>query len=144
MPAAVARTEMARLAKRQRDLLIFVTAMTDVLSTEAQELAIYVFFVVERMFRQAGALRRVKRREIVAAFERNQDAFAALENAHARFLERAATSAAAAEPHVMAYVVSALFEEDEERDVTLSEAESGEIFLYLKTVVDVLHAASSA
>jgi hypothetical protein len=138
-----ARAEMQRLAKRQKDMLIFVTAMTNRLSRDAQELAIYALVVIYRMFSLAsgGTLRRVRRQEIMAMFHRNESELAALAGNNDRFLKSHVEALPQVEPHVMSYVVDVLVGDEPERDVRLTDNETGELFVYLKTAVDCFHVA---
>jgi len=136
-----ARKEMARLAKRQPDLLTFVAVETEDLSEEAHQLAVYLFFVVTRTFEKCGALARISTAVILEQFQYNISELERLEAAHDLFVERAAAGQASRQPHVMRYVVEALMEAGDEPDpVELTEEEIGTLFLILMTVVDVLDA----
>jgi hypothetical protein len=87
----------------------------------------------------------VKPKEIQDAYEKNEKFIERFLNADERFLERAAESVASAQPFVVQYLVEAIFgppEEDGE-SLTMSEEDTGEIFLTLKTVIDVLDRAAS-
>jgi hypothetical protein len=62
-----ALTYMDQLARKQRELLTFVTTMTEHLSPAAQEIAIYAFVVIYRMFERAGPrLPKARRGRIIA------------------------------------------------------------------------------
>ena len=52
------RKEMTRLGKRQTDLLAFVLLETEELSPEAHELAVYLLFVMTRIFEKGGTVAR--------------------------------------------------------------------------------------
>ena len=103
--------------------------------------AIYVFFIVYRMFEKSTAhpLEPVSRQNIVQHYEKNEALAESLEDAHERFIERVAEIHFSSQPHVIRYiseVLTAPAEEDEgER---LSDEEVGLIFLVEKTVVDAL------
>ena len=139
----LAKSQMDRFVRRQRELVVFVTAMTNALSPDAQELAVYALFVIFRMFEEAlgSGVRKVRRREIAAAFEMNQEQMTRLDTAHPRFLSRAAAVQSEDEPYVMGYVADVVVGDEPDRDIHLTDEEAGELFLYLKTAVDCLHAA---
>jgi hypothetical protein len=137
-----ARKEMTRLGKRQTDLLAFVVFETEELSRGAHELAVYLLFVVTRIFEKGGTVARIPSEGILQQFQKNTDELERLSGAHDRFLERAAVDQVSRQPHVMRYVVEALMEAGDGPDpVDLTEEEIGALFLVLKTAVDVLDAA---
>jgi len=134
-----ARKEMGRLAKRQPELLPFVVVETEDLSPEAHELAIYLFFVVTRIFEKGGTLSRISGTVILEQFQDNIDELERLAAAHDRFVEKAAAGQASRQPHVMRYVVESLMETGGgPYPVELTAEEVGTLFLVLKTVIDVL------
>ncbi|RMH23361.1 MAG: hypothetical protein D6696_00760 [Acidobacteria bacterium] len=145
LPPRRARNEMTRIARRQPHLLTFVTLTTQELSRDANELAVYLFFVVYRMFEKAatGTIQRVASDRIIERFEENEAAVQQLEGAHDRFFQRAAQLQAASQPWVVQYIVDALLEPDEENPVELDAFEVGILYLILKTVVDVLDESSA-
>jgi hypothetical protein len=128
-------------------LLSFVLVFTQKLGKDAHELAVYMFTVIYRIFEKgaAGRIRHVKPQEIVAAYERNETYFERFMNAHERFLEKAAEVIALRQPFVMRHLFETLFEapENEEDRLSLSEEAAGELFITLKTVIDVLDHAKS-
>jgi hypothetical protein len=138
-----ARAHMMRLGRRQRELLAFVTTMTEDLSVNAQDTAIYAFVVICHMFEhsQKLPLARATRRPIAAAYERINDELGRLVAADARFLERHARVSTGQEPFVMRYVSEVLLEPDDPQ-AALNDDEIGDVFICLKTVVDVLHEIS--
>ena len=140
------RQLMKRIAKTQGYLLAFVMEFTKQLSVDAQELALYMFAMIQRMiWKAAGRVRRARPREIEAAYKRNEEFLSRFVNAHERFLERAAESTDNPQPFVMKYLVEALMEAPTQEDpVVLSEDETGEIFLILKTVIEVLDKVSQS
>ena len=135
-----ARKEMETIARRQRELLVFVTTMCEDLSVRAQETAIYTFVVILRMFEHSSARRlpRARRRQIAAAFEKIDNELGRLTMADDRFIERHARVSTGSEPFVVRYISEVLFE-PEDTDSLLPDDEIGAVFMYLKTVVDVLH-----
>jgi hypothetical protein len=135
-----ATKEMQKMAKSQPDLLAFLMALTADLEPEVGELAVYIAFVVYRIFE--GSRKKIKKitaREINACYEYNEDLIGRLEGAHEKFLERIARLQVSKQPYVIKYVVDALMEESEEGDdVELTDEDKGFLFLLLKTVVDLL------
>ncbi len=141
---AQAKRYMKHIGKAQPYLLAFVLGTTEDLSTDAHELANYMFVVIHRIFEKAaGKIGRVTDRKIDAMHEQNESFIASFENANERFLERAAKTVASKQPFVMKYVVETLVEAPEsDEPVELTDEESGQIFLTLKTVIDLLDAAA--
>jgi len=139
-----ARRQMDQIAKSQPALLAFVLAATGDLSTDAQQVAVYLYAVIHRMFeKSAGGLTPATPQSIEAAYEGNQAFLGKFEHAHERFLEKAAESVASSQPFVMKYLVEALMETPEGDDpVVLSDEETGLILLVLKTVVDIFDEAT--
>ena len=135
-----ARRQMEAIARRQRDLLVFVTTMCQDLSVAAQEIAIYAFVVILRMFEHSSARRlpRARRQRIAAAFKNADNELGRLTTADDRFIERHARVSAGSEPFVMRYITEVLLEPDDP-DALLPDDEVGAVFMCLKTVVDVLH-----
>jgi hypothetical protein len=139
--SARARKESIKVNKNQPNLLAFMMEFTRDLDQEVQELAIYMFYVVCRMFQKSSkkSLKRISPEEIINCYEKTERFIESLEGAHERFLERIAETQLSGQPYVMKYVVEALMEAPEEEDpVALSEEDTGYLFLLLKTVVDLL------
>jgi len=135
-----AKKEMMKIGNSQPELLAFVTESSREMGQEVRELAIYMFVVVYRMFKQAhGKIKRILSEEIIKCYEQNEGLLERLEGAHEKFLDRAASVQTSRQLHVVNYVVDALMEEDEGADaVVLTEEQKGFLFLLLKTVIDVL------
>ena len=131
---------MEKMGKNQPEILAFLMALTENLEPEAGELAIYIGFVVYRIF--VGSRNKVKKitsKEIIDCYEYNQDLMERLEGAHEKFIDRIARVQLSKQPYVMKYVVDALMEESEDGDgVELTDEDKGFLFLLLKTVVDLL------
>jgi hypothetical protein len=134
-----AQRSMSQIAKSQPDLLAFVMGTTGDLQSDAQQVAVYLFVVIHRMFEKAaGGIKRAEPQAIDAAYDRNEAFLGKFEGAHSRFLKRAAESMISSQPFVMKYLVEALMEPPEGDDpVILSDEETGVLFLVLKTVVDI-------
>jgi hypothetical protein len=134
-----ASIEMQKMGKNQPDLLAFLIALTEDLDPEVRELAIYIAFVVYRIFEGSqNKIKKVTSKEIMDCYEYNEDLMARLEGAHEKFIDRIARIQISKQPYVMKYVVDALIEESEEGDgVELTDESKGFLFLLLKTVVDL-------
>jgi hypothetical protein len=134
--------QMGELGDDQPHLLAFISQFTQDLNEAAEGLTIYLFFVVYRMFRSTygGDMPTVSPDEVIEAYEYNEKVLEGLENASGDFWTATAREEMASQPHVVRYVVEALFEapEDDELKDELSEEEEGYIFLLLKTVIDAL------
>ena len=135
-----ANKEMQKMGKNQPDLLAFLMALTEDLDPEVRELAIYVAFVVYRIFEGSqNKLKKITSKEIMDCYEYNEDLMGRLEGAHEKFVDRIARIQISKQPYVVKYVVDALIEESEEGDgVELTDEDKGFLFLLLKTVVDLL------
>ncbi len=132
---------MIKLAKNQPELMAFIVELTSNLEQEVKELAIYLFFVVYRMFEKGygDSINNISSKEIIKGYEENEKLMTNMEFSHEKFHDRIARVQISAQPNVMRYIVEALFESPEEEDpVHLSEADSGLLFLLLKNVSDVL------
>jgi hypothetical protein len=135
-----AKKELMKIDNSQPDLLAFVTGSSQEMGREVRELAIYMFFVVYRMFQEAhGKMIKISSTEIIECYQTNEGLMERLEGADERFLDRIASVQTSKQPHVVKYVADALMEEDEEEDgVVLTEEQKGFLFLLLKTVIDVI------
>jgi hypothetical protein len=134
-----ANKEMMKIGSNQPDLLAFMMELTRESDQEVKELAIYMFFVVYRMFQKAkGKIKRISAKEISECYEYNASLMEKLEEAHEKFFDRAVSVQISRQPYVVKYVVDALMEEEQESDLTLNEEQKGLLYLLLKTVIDVL------
>ena len=132
--------EMQKIGKNQPDLLAFLMALIEDMDPEVRELAIYIAFVVYRIFEGSqNKLKKITSKGIMDCYEYNEDLMGRLEGAHEKFIDRIARIQISKQPYVMKYVVDALIEESEEGDgVELTDEDKGFLFLLLKTVVDLL------
>jgi hypothetical protein len=110
------------------------------MSQEVRELVIYMSLVIYRMFQESRRMiKTISSEEIIECYQNNEGLMERLEGADERFLDRIASLQTSKQPHVVNYVVDALTEEDEGKDVVqLTEEQKGFLFLLLKSVVDVL------
>jgi hypothetical protein len=143
MDPSNAQIAMQEVAKKQPALLAHVMACTEDLRPEAQELGVYIFFTIHRMF-EVGAEKppgEVSMEVVEEHADRNDALLDRLNGAHDRFLERVTEVETSRQPYVYHYLSEALIEEEEEDSVKLTEEESGLLFIVLKTVIDALDEA---
>jgi hypothetical protein len=135
-----ANKEMLKIGNAQPELLAFVVESSKEMGREVSELAIYLFVVVYRMFKEVhGKIRKVSSEEIIQCYQHNEALMERLDGAHDKFLDRIAGVQASGQPHVVKYVADTLMEEDEGEDaLLLTEEQKGFLFLLLKTVIDAL------
>ncbi len=144
MPEDKAALEIDRLSKAQPALLAFVFADTEQLSHEAHELAVYMFFVILRVFEKhfGKKLKQVDVQTITRLQKEIEETMESLGNADEKALESAAIAQNEAQPFVIRYVVETLFEPDDEEEQgesELTEEDQGALFLTMKTVTDALN-----
>lgn len=136
-----AQQEMMRLGEVQPELLAYVMGSCGDLCEEARELAVYMFFVVYRIFETAydQQLPRISTEQILEQDQETDQLMTNLMEADEGTLAFTAIKETSRQPWVTQYVVESLVEAPEGDDpVYLSEEEFGQIFLVLKTVVDLL------
>ena len=140
--------EMRKLAKSQPELIAFMLGVSNELEQDVKELALYMFFVVYRIFEKAAQgnkLKKLSSDEIMDCYEENEDLIEGLEGVDEIFFDRIARVQVSRQPYVMKYVVDTLVEmPDEEDPVALTEDDIGAVFLLLKTVVDLLDQTAEA
>ncbi len=140
-PLDRAQKETAAISKNQPNLLAFMMEFTQELSQEVKELAIYMFYVLYRMFQKNSKkkIKRISAEEIITSYEKNEHFIKSLEGVHDKFFERIAGVQLSGQPYVMKYVVETIIEAPEDEEpVALTEEDKGYLFLLLKTVVDLL------
>jgi hypothetical protein len=136
-----AKKEMMRLGKNQPELLSFIVQFTEELALEVKELALYMFYVICRMFEKGyeKKIKKISPEEIIDCYERNEKLVESLEGVHDKFYERIARVQISGQPYVIKYVVETLFEAPEDEEpVDLTDEDVGYLFLLLKTVVELL------
>ena len=134
--------EMEKVSKEQPELLAFMMELTDDLDLEVRELAIYIFFVVYRMFGQAygKSIAKVTAEEILNCYDKNEKFVLSLEGAHEKFFDRIANVQISEQPYVLKYVVDTLVEmPDEDDPIEITDDDVGILFLLFKTVVELLN-----
>jgi len=136
---ARADNEMLAMGKNQPDLLAFLMAYTDDLQQELKELAIYISFVVYKMFLDSsGKIPRISSREIMARYNENARFLESLEGDHENLIEKIADLEVSQQPYVMRYVLGALTEDAEEDGIRITEEDIGFLFILFKTETEVL------
>lgn len=134
-----ATKEMQAMSKHQPDLLAFLMAYTDDLQQDVKELAIYIAFVVYKMFLDSsGKIPKISGKEIMARYDENTRLIESLEGAHENFIDRIAGVQVSKQPYVMRYVLEALMEDAEEDGINLTEEDIGSLFMLFKTEIEVL------
>jgi len=136
---ARATKEMHAMGKNQPDLLAFLVAYTDDLEQEVKELAIYIAFVVYKMFHDsAGKSPRISSKEIMSRHNENVLLLEGLEGVDGKIIDKIKSVKVSNQPYVMNYVLEALLEDAEEDGIDLTEEDIGFIFMLLKTEIEVL------
>lgn len=141
MAPAEARVRINNLGRSQPALLAYVLAESESLAPAAEELAVYLFFVIARMFYRGGAtVRRVSLAAVQACAEDIEARLAALQGSHVAFLERAALVLSGRQPYVYRYLVETVFEAPTSKvgPIPLTPEEQGAVFLLLATVISAL------
>jgi len=134
-----ANKEMLAMGKNQPDLLAFLIAHTDDFQQEVKELAIYIAFVVYKMFHDSrGKIPRILSKEIMSRHNENIRFMESLEGAHEKFIDRIANAQVSKQPYVMKYVIESLMEDAEEDDIDLTDEDIGSLFILFKTEIEVL------
>ncbi|MFZ5997347.1 MAG: hypothetical protein ACOYW7_07660 [Nitrospirota bacterium] len=134
-----AEKEMIRMGKRQPDLLAFLMSMSDSLSPDARELAIYIGFVVHKMFADAkGTIPKISSEEIMDIYKENLLLLEDLKGTRAKIIDEITKVESPDQPHVMKYVIEALTEDTEGDDIKLTAKDTASLFVLLKTVIEVL------
>jgi len=136
-----AQKETIKVNKNQPNLLAFMLEFTQDLDKEVKELAIYMFYIVCRMFQKSSkkSLKRISTEEIINCYEKTERFIESLEGTDEKFIERIAEVQLSGQPYVMKYVVETLMEvPEEEEPIALMEEDIGYLFLLFKTVVDLL------
>lgn len=139
--------ESVEVSKRQPEILAFIVEMTEDLDEEIKEIAIYMTFVIHRMFQKAygRTIEPVTFEEIIKCYEDNEKLMESMEVAHDKFLERIAEVQMLAQPYVIRYVVETIFEAaDEDPPILLGEEDMGYVFLLMKTVIDLFNVKTDA
>jgi hypothetical protein len=134
-----ANKEMTAMGKNQPDLLVFLMAYTEDLHQDVKELAMYIAFVVYKMFLDSsGKIPKISGKEIMARYDENTRFVESLEGADEKFIDRIANIQVSKQPYVMKYVLEALMEDAKEDGMNLTEEDIGSLFMLFKTEIEVL------
>ena len=134
-----ARLHMQRLSRKQPALLAFVTALSEDLSQNGSESAIYMFVTIVEMFEThfGKRLRNVGPKRVDSAHEVNARILEGMAGASEKPFEQAAIAQSENQPWVWRYVLEYMFETDDESPAQ-SEEDQGTLALIMKTVIDAL------
>lgn len=134
-----ANKEMLAMGKNQPDLLAFLMAYMDDLQQDVKELAIYIAFVVYKMFLDScGKIPRISFKEIMDMYDENTRLIESLKGTHEKFIDSIASVQVSKQPYVMKYVLEALMEDAKEDGIDLTEEDIGSLFILFKTEIEVL------
>jgi hypothetical protein len=130
---------MLAMGKNQPDLLAFLMAYTDDLQQEVKELAIYIAFVVYKIFLDSsGKIPRILSREIMTSYNENTRFMESLEGTNEKFIDRIANVQVSKQQYVLKYVLEALMEDAEENGIDLTKESIGLLFILFKTEIEFL------
>jgi hypothetical protein len=134
-----ATKEMHAMGKSQPELLAFLLAYAEDLKQEAKELAIYIAFVVYKMFLDsAGKIPKISSKEIMTLYNENALLLEGLKGAPEKIIDKIEGLKVPNQPYVMKYVLEALLEDAEEEGIDLAEEDIGSLFILFKTEIEVL------
>ena len=131
--------ETKRFGKAQPHIMGFIIEFCQDLDEEAQELALYLTYVLFRMIEKGYGKRtlpQISPEDVIEAYEANERLFESMEGVDDRFIERwiRHSGELKKQPYLFQYVVEALYEEGEELE--LDEETHGYLLILLKTVID--------
>ena len=94
--------EMAQVSKSQPELLAFMMEFVQDLDQEVKELAVYMFYVIFRMFQKSSRkrIKKISTQSIIECYEKNEDLIQSLEGIHQKFLDRIARIQLSLQPYV--------------------------------------------
>jgi hypothetical protein len=130
------------VGKTQPHLLTFILEFTQDLDQEVKELAVYMFLNLYRMFRKGykNKIRKISTKEIIECYEHNEKFIESLEGVHNKFLDRIAGLQLSDQPNLIKYVLESFYEVSEDEDsVSLTDDDTGYLFLLFRTVIDTLN-----
>ncbi|MCX7965568.1 MAG: hypothetical protein N2596_02945 [Syntrophorhabdaceae bacterium] len=131
--------EMEKLNKSQPDLFYFVLTSLEETDDDVRDLGIYMFFVIYMMFKKAyGRIKKATFDDIEEAYDRNFKILKIIEQGDENAFMDFTEEEMAKQPYVMKYITDALMEEDDEEDIHIKMEDKGFLFLFLKTITDIL------
>ncbi len=137
--------EMRNMGENQPGLVDFIMEFTHDLDPDVRHLAMYMMFVLQRIFQKSSPkkIKKISVEELFTAFEANNELMASKRGSYDSFLERIASAQLPGQAYVTRFVVEKLVEPPEEVfPVQLSGGDMGLLFVLLKSVVDVLDQAA--
>jgi len=145
MEESQGQKEIERISKNQPALLAFVMADSEDLSEDAQQLGLFIFVIVLRMFEKhfGAKLKSVELEDVQRLRDNTEESLIALQDADEKTLEQTLTAQMSNQPFVMKYIAEAIFDPNPEDGVKLTEDEIGGLIMTLKTIVDALEEAAA-
>jgi hypothetical protein len=145
LPESQAQAEIERIGRGQPALLAFVMADTEELSQEAQELGLFLFVIVLRMFEKhyGRGMKTVELESVERLRDATEESMLKLADASEEEFEQAALSQASTQPYVMKYIAEAIFDPNPGDGIQMTEDEIGALTLMLRTVVEALEEAAT-
>lgn len=131
--------EMERINKSQPELFYFVLSSLEETDEDVRDLGIYMFFVIYMMFKKAyGRIKKVTFHDIDEAYNKNFKILDTIEQGDEDALMDFAEREMEKQPYVMKYITDALMEEEDDEDIHLKVEDKGFLFIFLKTIADIL------
>lgn len=138
----LAYKEGRKVGASQPGIISFIVEMTEELDEEIRELAIYMFFVVHRMFQRGYGreIGKVTHEEIIRCHTDNEKLMENLGGDYEALFEQIVKMQISEQPYIVRYVVETLFEAGQGAYPILpGEEDMGYLFLIMKTVIDALN-----
>jgi len=136
------KEKLVEFGEIQPDLFAFMWEFTQELEPDSQELGIYLFFSIYRMFQKSVKenIEKIPGDKIIKTLEENENFIAKLEGTNEKFFESIVNVIISKQPNIIRYLVENLFDADFNDDYSIiSEDDKGYLFLLLKTVIDLLN-----
>lgn len=139
--------ESERFIKVQPHAALIILAFTEGCDEEVRSLALYLAYVVFRMFEKSarGKIPPLSGEAVENAFSANENWLKSIKDMDERLLERRMKySRDLRQPFVIQYVIEALYEESEEEDYQdfLDDDSRATILIVIKTLIDALDDAT--
>ncbi|MCU0611024.1 MAG: hypothetical protein MUE60_04440 [Candidatus Eisenbacteria bacterium] len=137
---AQATSVVESIAEAQPELFSFVVELTEDLSEETVNVALQMFVTIMRAYELGSPepVRRIDRRAMTRAYNRNEEMLEALTDAAKAGMSERADPPPLRQPHLMRFLVETVMEDEEQ----FTAEESGMLFLVLKTVIDAVDTAA--
>lgn len=134
------RQKAGSLHDEQPELMAFVQASINELDQDAADLAVYLFFMVCRMYQETygDQLSTATPQEIIERYKENEDLIEQRRQNDEQFTGQDA-SLSTDQPELMEYITRILKDAESEEREDLSTGEQAYIFLILRSVIQVLN-----